>query len=67
MYNSFIKRYTEYGALAWSPAPKIYLAKNDRNIKKPIRTIMFTKKHASVEPYYKYLNINPLEDQVKIL
>ena len=26
---------------------------------------MFKKKH--VKPYYKYLNINPLEHQIKIL
>ena len=28
---------------------------------------MFKKKQDSVKPYYKYLNINPLEDQIKIL
>ena len=33
LYNSFIKPYTEYGALAWSSAPKAYLAKTNRNIK----------------------------------
>ena len=28
---------------------------------------MFKTKHESVKPYYKYLNINPLEHQIKIL
>ena len=67
LYNTFIKPYTEYGALAWSSAPKTYLAKTERNIKKSIRTIMFKIKHDSVKPYYKYLNINPLKHQIKIL
>ena len=39
-----MKPYTEYGSLAWLSAPKTFLAKTDRNIKKSIRTIMFKKK-----------------------
>lgn len=58
---SFIKPHTEYDELAWSSAPKIYLMKIDRNIKKSIRTITFKKIHDSVKPYCKYLNINSLE------
>ena len=65
--NSFIKPHTEYGALAWSSGPETYLATIDRNIKKSIRAIMFKTKHDSIKPYYKYLNINPLEHQIKIL
>ena len=65
--NFFIKPYTEYGTLACSSAPKAYLAKIDRNIKKSIRGIMFKKKHNYVKLYYKYLNTNHLEHHIKIL
>ena len=68
-YNflEYKKPYTEYGALAWSSAPKTYLVKIDRNLKKSITTSMFKKKHDTFKSYYKYLNINFLEHQIKIL
>ena len=67
LHSSFIKPYTEYNTLARSSAPKTYLTKIDISIRKSTRTIIFKEKHDSLKPYYKYLNKNPFEYQIKTL
>ena len=74
LFNSFIKPYIEYGTLAWGAATNNHLGKINLSIKRSIRTILFKDKldsvklcYESVKPYYEYLNILPLLDNIKLL
>ena len=58
-YFSFIKPYIEYGTLA--------LTKIDRSLNKSVRTMLFKNRREPSKPLYKYLNILPLEYNIKLL
>ena len=67
LYFSFIKPYIEYGTLAWGGACKTNLTKIDRSLNKSVRTMLFKNRREPSKPLYKYLNILPLEYNIKLL
>ena len=67
IYNSFIKPYIEYGTLAWSAAANVHLETLNKSVKRSVRAMLFKGKHDSVKPYYEYLQILPLSDNIKLL
>ena len=67
LYSSFIKPYIEYGTLAWGGACKTNLTKIDRSLNKSVRTMLFKTRIEPSKPLYKYLNILPLEYNIKLL
>ena len=66
-YSSFIKPYIEYGTLAWGGACKANLTKIDRSLNKSVRTMLFKNRREPSKLLYKYLNILPLEYNIKLL
>ena len=67
LYSSFIKPYIEYGTLAWGGACKTNLTKIDRSLNKSVRTMLFKNRREPSKPLYKYLNMLPLEYNIKPL
>ena len=67
LYSSFVKPYIEYGSLAWGGACKTNLNKIDKSLNKSVRTMLFKNRRESSKPLYKYLNILPLEYNIKLL
>ena len=67
IFNSFFKPYIEYGTLAWGAAANNHLEKINKSTKRSIHTMLFKDKYNSVKPFYGYLNILPLSDNIKLL
>ena len=66
IFNAFLKPYLEYGTLVWSGAPETNLDKINKTLNRSIRTILFKQKHDTVKPFYKYLGILPLKQNIKL-
>ena len=67
IYYSFVKPHIDYGTLAWGTFTNIHLETLNKSIKRSIRAILFKGKYDSVKPYYKYLQILPFLDNIKLL
>ena len=67
IFNSFIKPYVDYRALRWGGATQSQLAKIDKSIKKSMRIMLFKGKYDLVKPFYEYLKILPLSENIKLL
>ena len=67
IYYSFVKPYINYGILAWGTSTNVHLETLNKSIKRSIQAILFKGKYDSVKPYYKYLQILPLLDNIKFL
>ena len=66
IFNAFLKPYLEYGTLVWSGALETNLDKINKTLNRSIRTILFKQKHDTVKPFYKYLGILPLKQNIKL-
>ena len=67
IYYFFVKPYIDYGTLAWGTSANIHFETFNKSIKRSIRAILFKGKYDSVKPYYKYLQILPFLDNIKLL
>ena len=67
IFNSFIKPYVDYRALRWGGATQSQLTKIDKSIKKSTRIMLFKGKYDLVKPFYEYLKILPLSENIKLL
>ena len=53
--------------LAWGTSANIHFETLNQSIKRSIWAILFKGKYDSVKPYYKYLQILPFLDNIKLL
>ena len=67
MFNSFIKPYVDYRTLVWGGATKSHLIKIDKSIKKSMHVMQFKGKYGLIKPFYEYLKILPLSENIKLL
>ena len=65
--NAFLRLYVEYDILVWGTARKTNLEKkNSKTRNRSSRTILFKEKYDIVKPFYKYLSILPLKQNIKL-
>ena len=66
LYYSFIHPYIDYNLLNWSSAPPTNLKCIELSIKKAVRTILSKNKRKHFLPFFKELNILPLNELIKL-